>query len=312
MLLYGDLISVVIPVYNRAHAVSRSVGSICAQSYKNLDIIVVDDCSSDDIVGAIKSLNDPRIRLLRHKKNGGASAARNTGISAAEGKLVAFHDSDDVSIFDRLERQMKLLSSLPSEYIGVYSALLSYTIVPEEAYSQSSSHMLPPAHRSPLSGDLFRGTLEGNFVNTPTMLLKKNAVLSAHSFDERLRNNVDWDFTLRLTQQGKLQFISQPLYLAGYATHKTTTHDHISHNSRYSSLSYSYITGKMRRAGFSGPELSNHYISTGSHLMRIGRPKLARRYFHAARTNAQNGFRVWMHIVLSYSPRLHAWARRSR
>ena len=122
---YGDLISVVIPVCNRAHAITRSVGSICRQSYENLDIIVIDDCSTDDIEGAIATLDDPRVRLIRREKNGGAAAARNSGLAAAAGDLVAFMDSDDISLFDRFEQEMS--------FFAVCQRIISASIPPPSA-----------------------------------------------------------------------------------------------------------------------------------------------------------------------------------
>lgn len=306
---YGDLISVVIPVYNRAHAVARSVGSICGQSYENLEILVVDDCSDDDIAGAVAALNDPRVRLVRRPRNGGAAAARNTGLAAATGDLVAFMDSDDISLFDRFEQEMKLFCSLPDDFIGVYAAAIAHTDTSEADRAQAAARVLPPVHRTPLSGDLFAATLRGNFIDMPTMLLKKAAALAAGPFDERLRNNVDWDFTLRLTQQGKFGFVAQPLYVFSYVARVATGNDHISHNPRYSVLSYAYITGKLRRAGHVGPELAKHYAAAGSYLMRMNRPALARRYFGAARKITPNDPRLLAHLALSHVPGLHRWAR---
>ena len=146
---YGDLISVVIPVYNRAHEIARSVGSICRQSYQNLEILVVDDCSADDIEGAVAALKDRRIRLIKRNKNGGAAAARNTGLAAATGDLVAFMDSDDISVFDRFEQEMKLLCSLPEDHIGVYCRRNRPYRYHQEGARQrrragAAPHLLPP------------------------------------------------------------------------------------------------------------------------------------------------------------------------
>lgn len=306
---YGDLISVVIPVYNRAHIIARAAGSICRQSYENLEILVVDDCSTDDIEGAVASLGDSRVRLVRRDRNGGAAAARNSGLAAATGDLVAFMDSDDVSLVDRFEQEMTLFCTLPDDYIGVYSSSIAHTDTTEAGRAGAAARVLPPIHRSPLSGDLFAATLRGNFIDMPTMLLKKSAALAAGPFDERLRNNVDWDFTLRLTRQGKFGFVPQPLYVFSYASRVASGNDHVSHNPRYSVLSYVYITGKLRRAGHVGPEMAGHYAAAGSYLMRMGRPVLARRYFAAARRIAPANPRLLAHLALSYMPRLHGLAR---
>lgn len=309
VLNYGDLISVVVPVYNRAHILHRSVGSLCNQSYRNLEILVVDDCSTDDIEGAVKALDDPRVRLIRREKNGGAAAARNTGVAAATSDLLAFMDSDDVSLFDRFDQEMKLFCTLPEDYIGVYAAAVAHTDTDEAHRGQAAARVLPPVHRTPLSGDLSAATRQGNFIDMPTMLLKKSAVLAAGPFDERLRNNVDWDFTLRLTRQGKFGFVPQPLYIFSYAPRKASGNDHVSHNPRYSVLSYCYITGKLRRAGHDGPEMAGHYAAAGSYLMRLDRPAFARRYFRAALKITPGNPRLWAHLALSRVPALHRWSR---
>ena len=218
-------------------------------------------------------------------------------------------DSDDISVFDRFEQEMKLLCSLSEDYIGVYSAAIAHTDTTEEGRTRAAARVLPPIHRRQLSGDLFRATLKGNFIDMPTMLLKKSAALAAAPFDERLRNNEDWDFTLRLTRQGKFGFVPQPLYVFSYVPRATSGNDHISYNPRYSALSYVYITGKLRREGHAGPEMAGHYAAAGSYLMRMRRPGLARRYFAAARRIAPKNPRLLTHLALSYLPGLHAWAR---
>ena len=218
-------------------------------------------------------------------------------------------DSDDISVFDRFEQEMKLLCSLPEDYIGVYSAAIAHTDTTEDERGNAAARVLPPIHRRPLSGNLFTATLENNFIDMPTMLLKKSAALAAAPFDERLRNNVDWDFTLRLTRQGKFGFIPQPLYVFSYVPRAASGNDHISHNPRYSAISYVYITGKLRREGHAGPEMAGHYAVAGSYLMQMKRPGLARRYFAAACRITPKNPRFLAHLAFSHMPGLHAWAR---
>ena len=218
-------------------------------------------------------------------------------------------DSDDISVFDRFEQEMKLLCSLPEDYIGVYSAAIAHTDTTEDERGNAAARVLPPIHRRPLSGNLFTATLENNFIDMPTMLLKKSAALAAAPFDERLRNNVGWDFTLRLTRQGKFGFIPQPLYVFSYVPRAASGNDHISHNARYSAISYVYITGKLRREGHAGPEMAGHYAVAGSYLMQMKRPGLARRYFAAACRITPKNPRFLAHLAFSHMPGLHAWAR---
>jgi glycosyltransferase involved in cell wall biosynthesis len=302
----GDLVSIIVPVYNRAHLIARSVGSLCTQSHRNLEVLIVDDCSSDDIEGAVAALNDPRVRLVRRAVNGGAAAARNTGLAAARGELIAFHDSDDVCVFDKIERQMALLRNLPGDYIGVYTAVLFHYSLSEADYPKMKTYVRPFPQEVPLSGDLARRTLKGNSFNLPTLLVRKSALIAAGPSDELMRNNVDWDLALRLTRQGKLGFITEPLYLTQIHLSSTINKQRISRSARYSAQSFTRITGKIRHAGFVDAALAGHYRTAARHFMRLGRPGFARRFLRAAMAITPFAPKLWAHYLLSYTPGVRA------
>lgn len=93
----NPLVSVIVPVYNVEQYLDECLNSIRQQTYENLEIIVIEDCSTDNSLNTlIKHLEDSRVKLIQHEKNSGLSAARNTGIDAAQGKYIAFVDSDDL------------------------------------------------------------------------------------------------------------------------------------------------------------------------------------------------------------------------
>ena len=100
----GGLVSVILPTFDRAELLPRSIGSVLAQTDGHLELIVVDDGSSDDTEGVVARLADPRVRYLRLPENRGLPAARNAGIAIARGEYVAFQDSDDVWAPDKLAR----------------------------------------------------------------------------------------------------------------------------------------------------------------------------------------------------------------
>ncbi len=123
------LVSVIIPVYNRGHLLPRTIKSVLSQTYKNLEILVVDDGSSEDIKGIAEGFNDQRIRCLRHDKNRGICAARNTGIKAARGEFISFLDSDDEYLPERTEKLLEVFENCETDvaYCGMYKRFMDGT-----------------------------------------------------------------------------------------------------------------------------------------------------------------------------------------
>ena len=304
-LTQSELVTVVVPVFNRAHAIARSIGSICCQSYRNLEILIIDDASSDDIGAAVEALKDPRVRLIRRDKNGGAAAARNIGVQAAAGDLIAFHDSDDVVVFDKIERQVKLLQSLPADYVAVYTAVHFYFAADESNYTSMKSYVRPFPDTKLLSGDLSSQMMVANTVNLPTIVVRKSALLAAGPSDELMRNNVDWDLMIRLTKQGKFAFIPEPLYLTEFQNSKTVNAQRISRSTKFSARSFVRIAGKLRRQGLKGKPLAKHYSISSNYLLRIGHVGFARKFMRASLAHDPNNPKLFIHLVLSYVPMLH-------
>lgn len=301
-------ISVIMPVYNRAALLDRVAGSILSQSYRNFELLIVDDASSDDIEAAVAALGDERVRLVRRAENGGVGAARNSGVEAARGDYVAFHDSDDYCTFDRLALSVAAMAALPEDYIGVYGVRLIYNEVTEANYTQGHVTMIPRAGTVPLSGDIAARTKIGNIINFPTLMVKRSALLAAGPSDPLLRKNVDWDLCLRLTEQGKIGFVPEPLILTPTSLDPNVSGARVSRSMRQGARSYIRITGKLRRTGVRGAALAKHYASAGRALMRIDRPALARRFFAASLAEAPKP-RVYALYAVTYVPRLHAMLR---
>jgi glycosyltransferase involved in cell wall biosynthesis len=111
------LVSCIIPTYNRAHIVGRAIQSVLNQTYKNIEVIVVDDGSQDNTQEVVLSIKDERVRYIRLHRNFGAAFARNIGIANARGEFVAFLDSDDCFLPEKIEKQVELM--LKDESTGV-------------------------------------------------------------------------------------------------------------------------------------------------------------------------------------------------
>ena len=99
-------VTVVMAVYNAAQFLREAIASVLSQTYTDFELIVVDDASTDDSSAILRSYNDPRIRIIRHQTNLGASLSRNDALAAARGELIAIMDADDVCAPTRIERHV--------------------------------------------------------------------------------------------------------------------------------------------------------------------------------------------------------------
>ena len=190
---FQPLVSVIIPVYNRAGLVSRAVNSVLAQSYQNFELIIVDDASSDDVASALGKFTDPRLSCIAHPNNRGAAAARNTGILAARGELVAFLDSDDVWFADKLAQQVEAMHDQPPFVAGHVCAY--ECVKPGYGARRIAPDWTTETFR--------RRQLFGCTCGPGTTLLCRREVFAdVGLFDEELRRLEDWDWILRLAARG--------------------------------------------------------------------------------------------------------------
>lgn len=192
-------VSVVIPTYNRAYTVERSIRSVLAQSFRDFELIVVDDGSRDNTSEVIRNLNDGRIQYLRMAENQGASAARNRGIEHARGEYIAFQDSDDEWLPHKLASQLVAFDTLPRRVGVVYC----------------KCKRLAPKRQETVMGEPFdrRCLLHHNFVDTPTMVLHRDC-LRDERFDEELPRRQDWELCLRLAQRYEFAFVDEVLVVS--------------------------------------------------------------------------------------------------
>ena len=115
-----EKVTVIIPTYNRAGTIAESVQSVLDQTYTNLEVLIIDDGSTDGTEAVINEFADERIKYVRLDKNGGVADARNIGVNMAKTDWIAFQDSDDVWHKDKLEKQMAYAKEYP-EYALIYS-----------------------------------------------------------------------------------------------------------------------------------------------------------------------------------------------
>jgi len=210
----SPLVSVIIPTYNREHLLDRAVKSVLNQTYQNFEIIVVDDASTDDTEKVIKRFNDKRIKYIKHKINSGGSAApRNTGIKAAQGNYIAFQDSDDEWLPEKLEKQMKTFEEFPKTKV-VYSGFWRI--------ENGRKEYIPNKNVKKIEGDLHKELLERNFITPQAVIIKKECFDKAGLFEEKLRSYQDWEMWIRVSRKYKFKCINEPLVMSYLTTDSIT------------------------------------------------------------------------------------------
>lgn len=209
--------SVIIPTYDRAEVLPRAIDSVLAQSFKELELIVVDDASTDETESVVRSYEDPRITYLSHDTNRGGSAARNTGIEASTGEYVAFLDSDDEWLPTKLERQITHLNARQPEWVAVYC---DYRIVRTGLTSwvrDVFSDVIETTDSGPREGgeELIPALLTERFGHggASTLLVKRTAIARIDGFDESFSRHQDLEFLIRLLHVGKLAHLAECLVL---------------------------------------------------------------------------------------------------
>jgi glycosyltransferase involved in cell wall biosynthesis len=198
------LASVVIPTYNSAETVVRAIESALAQTYKPIEIVIVDDCSSDGTKAIVDTYADRGVRFMVLPEHGGASVARNAGIDAAKGELIAFLDSDDEWLSTKLERQIALMLSDPRLTLVF---CLSNLISPNGTDVGDIFH-----GRKPATGvDAWKALLAANFITTPGVLVRRKDIKALGGFDPKLRIGEDQDMWIRLALRGHLGCVEESL-----------------------------------------------------------------------------------------------------
>jgi glycosyltransferase involved in cell wall biosynthesis len=193
------LVTAVIPTYNRAWILAEALDSVLAQDYDRLELIVVDDGSSDGTSDLLATYGS-RITVLR-QENRGVSAARNRGVAAARGRYVAFLDSDDLWHPQKIRTQVSFFRSCRS-------ARICQT---EEIWIRRGRRVNPrQRHRKP-SGDIFIASLALCLVSPSAVMLERSLLQEVGGFNERLPACEDYDLWLRLAWQHPVYLIDQPL-----------------------------------------------------------------------------------------------------
>jgi glycosyltransferase involved in cell wall biosynthesis len=204
------MVSVVIPTYNRAKFVTEAIDSVCAQTYRNFEVIVVDDGSTDDTHDVLRRYGD-RIRYV-YQRNAGCSSARNTGVREARGQWVAFLDSDDTWLPDKLAVQMSEITAFAKANAHVTNAYIYRDLIGETVnlfrFIGYDRHVSSVRHfvTRPLAHQLRYG-----FGWPQCILTRRRILLEAGLFNTQLRLWQDTDLFYRVAAYGRQVVNTRPL-----------------------------------------------------------------------------------------------------
>lgn len=244
-----NLITVVIPAYNRAKVIESAVDSVLKQSYQNFEIIIVNDGSSDNTGEVVAKLlkQEHRIKYIEHPSNLGAQAARNTGIRNAKGKWITFLDSDDYLQTDSLESRLHL--ALQDDLKVIHA----------ECYVLRSDNQLRLFGVRPLQGSVYTDLLTNPGPVFPGLFIAKDALEKINYLDENIIAYQEWDTVIRLAKLYPFGFVKKPVF-----TYDCRGQDTISKNRLRSANGYKQVVNKhwkdiVKVSGL--PVLFQHYLN---------------------------------------------------
>lgn len=249
-------ISVIIPTYNRSGLIGDAIASVIAQTFADFELIVVDDCSSDDSAAVVAEFTDPRVRLIALKDNGGSNAARNAGIRAARAPILCFLDSDDLYLPGKLEHVARAFAADPALDVLVDSSL---RMTSPRAKAKFTDHRNPVTRSTDAFAlALFRKHL---FKATSAISVRREAAVRAGLFAEDIKQRQDFDFLIRLTESARCASTDEMLWV------KRWTHDRITNRERFVAATIElvrrhpqYISNAQYRVGLARDIVRNSYL----------------------------------------------------
>lgn len=285
---HHPLVSVIIPSKNRLVFLQQAIESVLAQTYRNFEIIVVDDGSDEPLKPLLTERYHGKVICLRHDHSWGAPAARNTGNFQAKGNFVAFLDDDDIWLPKKLEKQMNEFLHL-GEDIGViycgYGFLMNGAVIDRK----NEYHDIET---------LDSLVLERCPIGSMTPIIRKRYFDAVGGFDVNLPACQDWDLWIRLTKICRFYSVQESLAL--YRVHG----DQISTDVLKKINAREMIVEKYYGQMVAFPKiLSSHYQRLGSLCSLAGRKKEARSYFLRSVQSNKINFGSWVHLLLQLGGR---------
>lgn len=260
-------VSVIVPTYNRSHLLLRAIRSILKQTFQDFEIIVVDDCSTDGTEEILNTICDKRITYVKHEKNRGPAAARNTGLQISKGNYIAFLDSDDEWLKPKLEKQLRLFKKGKSTLGLVHTG----TAIVDES-GKNIKEIWIPKHRGYILDRILVSMCI--FSGGSTVMIKHEVLDKAGRFDETFPSCEDWDLWVRIARHYEFDFLPEILVKC------------FNHGERIRSdfgkviLGHKLFLEKYQKEIESRPRAikAKHYSYMGNHFCYHGDSTLAKEY----------------------------------
>ena len=299
--LVNPLVSVIMPAYNARPFIEQSIRSVLDQDYANIELIVVDDGSRDGTPELAEQFGD-RVTVLR-QKNAGPAAARNRGINASRGELIAFLDADDVWLPGKASMQVRYLQNHP-DVDFVYGHFKQWRPQADGTFSAPPlliSEKAPFAVFSEHSGWIYTALLLDNVVHIITAMLRRSVIEAVGGLDETLPTGEDYDLWLRTSRHFRANKLD--CTVAYYRDNA----DGITKTPRRENNEYRVQVKTLDAFGLSGPDgiaaspssvrerLFQLCFSHGYFHIRSGNPKIAQEAFSAALRYAPLRPKVWLY-----------------
>jgi glycosyltransferase involved in cell wall biosynthesis len=273
--MQSELVSVIIPTYNRVNTLSRAIESVLNQTHSNLELIVIDDGSDDSTVELVSEMEskDKRIKYFRLSENKGVAVARNVGMKESQGSYTAFLDDDDRWLPKKLELSLEVFKENKESNIG-----LVYTngeLVKHNKkhifFNDSGGSRIVYSNRQ-RQKNIFPATIASPGV--PFFILSKKAISETGFFDEKMRNWEDVDFLVRVAEKFDIYFLNLPLVII----YEQLQHLGMISIGLMKTKEY-FLQKHIGKISKDKTYLYKFYQKTGRDWLALGNKKLSRSYF---------------------------------
>ncbi len=198
----APLVTIIIPTYNRAKYITRAIESCLNQTYKNIEILIIDDCSTDNTQEVVENINDSRLKYYKNKINSWSCVSRNNWIKLSKGEYINFLDDDDELLPEKIELQLEKFRTSNIKNLWV--------VTWDVEYKRSDINEVKKNRKQ---GYIYKDLLKWYCVSGTQQMLIKKEVFEKVSFDEKLESNQEYDLMIQISKYYNFDYINKVIAL---------------------------------------------------------------------------------------------------